>query len=81
MLILVPSSSLNFVALLAYVYQAPHGEDGSFASPFDKFCDVNFFFNPCQLLNIPCGDSAQVLHTPIVPQLPQGLNSRAIDMD
>ena len=47
----------------------------------DKFYDVNFFYNPCQMLNTPYGDSAQVLHIPIVPQLPQELNSGAIDMD
>ena len=68
-LIPVPSSSLKFVALLAYVYQAPRGEDGSFASPLINSLKGNF--NPWQMLNIPCGDSGQVLHTPIVRQLLQ----------
>ena len=43
-LIPVPFSSLKYVVLLAYVYQVPHGEDGSFASPLINYVMWMFFF-------------------------------------
>jgi hypothetical protein len=48
-----------------------------------QLCDISMFFFSVfvKRFNIPCGDSGKVLHTPIVPQLPEELNSRATDMD